>query len=515
MTTIPGREGYRTGSGFVFGLWLGAAAIAACAADSTAVTSGSGGQAGSSTTGAGTGGSPSGAGGGTGNPGTGGTNTGGAGTTGTATGGRGGTGGNIGPTGTGGAGNAVGSGGKGGATDGGIGAGAGGSISRPDGGLGGTPGAVTFGPNIKLNDDTGGADQMETSISAGPNGELLVSWVDYRAGLNCGYTFSSDSGATWAKNFLIKPSGGGITGDATSAIGADGTMYAVCQDYGISQIRISTSIDKGATWSAPASSQSSPDKPWIGASPTKAGVLFISWLGSSAGVKGSMDGGKTWGMVHPLESLNHGTALMVGSTGVVHVPFSPNGGEIRYARSKDLGQTWEPTRTISQTGTFCFSGCGSRQNPIVSGGADPTGRYAAVAWAATYTGGDGNEDIWVTYTSDGGDTWTKPMRANDNKTASRQWQAWVAVDSYGRMHLVWSDTRNGKLDTYYARSLPDPTKGFEPNIKVNDKSGAIPSDILDYKGIAVHGDDVFVSFEDTRNGNNDIYFAKAPGAAGP
>jgi hypothetical protein len=107
------------------------------------------------------------------------------------------------------------------------------------------------------------------------------------------------------------------------------------------------------------------------------------------------------------------------------------------------------------------------------------------------------------------------LKVNDNKVKSRQFQPWVAVDRYGRMHVIWTDERNGKLDTDYARSLPDPTKGFEANVQVNDKSGPIVSDILDYKGIAVYGNDVFATFEDSRNGNSDIYFAKAPGAAGP
>jgi Neuraminidase (sialidase) len=374
---------------------------------------------------------------------------------------------------------------------------------------------VKFGANVRLNDDTGSANQMETMIAAGQNGRLLVSWVDYRSGLNCGYTYSTDGGATWAKNFLIKPMNGNITGDATVSIDASGMMYAVCQDYGISQIRLSTSTDDGATWSAPQSIQSAPDKPWIGTSPSVAGTGFVTWLGNSAGIRRTTDGGKTWGPVHALEFLNHGTTLNVGSSGVVHVAFSPNGGDIRYARSQDLGDTWAATRTIGQTGTFSWENAGSRQHPIMGGGADPTGKYAAITWAAQYTGGEGDDDIWVIYTSDSGGTWTKPIKVNDNKTKSRQFQPWVAVDAIGRMHVTWTDARNGKNDTYYARSLSDPTKGFEANVQVNDMSGNVAADLLDYKGIAVQGSDVVVVFSDTRRGNNDIFFAKAAGAAAP
>lgn len=490
-------------------LWIACAAmtIAACGSTSEDVGDGSGGNATS-----GTGGIATSAAGGTstgvimaaaGTPVTGGSNSGSGGQP-------AGVGGSIGGLMGDGTGGQIGSGGA--TMSGGIG-GSGGLAGS--GGVGPASGPVKFLPNVKVNDDAGGADQMETFVAAGPNGTVLVSWVDYRAGLNCGFAASADGGATFKKNMLVKPAGGNITGDATAGVDAAGTLYAVCQDYGISQIRVMTSSDKGDSWSAVKSVQSSPDKPWVGASPAKAGTAFVSWLGGDAGVKRTTDSGETWGAVHPLESLNHGTTLSVGSSGVVHVAFSPNGGNIRYARSKDLGDTWEPTRTIGQTGTFCWSSCGSRQNPILGGGSDPTGKYVTVVWAATYTGGEGDEDIWAIYSSDSGDNWSKPIKVNDNPNKSRQWQAWGSVDRLGRIHVVWSDMRNGKLDTYYARSLPDPTKGFEKNIQVNDGSGKVPSDILDFKGLAISGDDVYVSFPDTRNGNVDIYFAKAPGAAGP
>ena len=139
----------------------------------------------------------------------------------------------------------------------------------------------------------------------------------------------------------------------------------------------------------------------------------------------------------------------------------------------------------------------------------------AITWAAELPGGDGNEDIWVIYSSDFGDTWTDPIRANDNESSSRQFQPWVAVDRHGRVHAVWTDQRNDNQDTYYAR-MANPEDGFEENVQVNDgNGGSISGNILDYKGIAIQGSDVMVVFPDTREGSNDIYFAKAPGAAGP
>ena len=79
-------------------------------------------------------------------------------------------------------------------------------------------------------------------------------------------------------------------------------------------------------------------------------------------------------------------------------------------------------------------------------------------------GGQQDDDVWLLYSKDGGMTWTKPLRVNDNTTPSRQFQSWVAVDGCGRVHVAWTDLRNGQNEVWYARSA-DPTKGFEANFR--------------------------------------------------
>ena len=51
---------------------------------------------------------------------------------------------------------------------------------------------------------------------------------------------------------------------------------------------------------------------------------------------------------------------------------------------------------------------------------------------------------------------------------------------------------------------------------MTDGRGSGNTDFLgDYKGIAVSGPDVLVVWHDTRRDSGDIYFSRAPGAAGP
>jgi hypothetical protein len=149
----------------------------------------------------------------------------------------------------------------------------------------------------------------------------------------------------------------------------------------------------------------------------------------------------------------------------------------------------------------------------VGGGADPTGKYVALTWPAQRSGD--NEDIWLVYSSDGGDTWTDPLRVNDDDGSARQMQPWVAVDTHGRVHVAWTDMRNDRNETWYARSA-NPSEGFEANVQVTDESGSMPGGFLgDYKGITISGTDVIVVWQDTRSDDGDIYAARALNAAGP
>ncbi len=401
-------------------------------------------------------------------------------------------------------------------------AGAGGSTGGR-GGSGGAPmpAAVSWTTNIRLNDDTGNGRQSEVALATGPGGLAIAGWMDERSTRVCAFSFTTNGGMTWSKNVSIPNMSGMFVGDPAVAIDGGGTMYAVCQEYlntgTTGNIRMMTSTDKGVTWSAIRTIGSAPDKPWAGGGTTE-GTVFVSWLGNPGGIKRSLDRGVTWGPTQSLGNIIHGTAITVSATGLVHVPYNldSNRNQLRYLRSRDNGATWEATRDlIPDMGTFCFN-CNPRQHPIVGAGADPSGQIVAFTWASRMTGGQGDDDVWLLYSKDGGATWTQPIRVNDNPTASRQFEPWVAVDNYGRVHVAWTDYRNGgQNETWYARSV-DPSKGFEPNIQITDGRGSGNTDFLgDYKGIAVSGADVLVVWHDTRRDIGDIYFSRAVGAAGP
>jgi hypothetical protein len=233
-------------------------------------------------------------------------------------------------------------------------------------------------------------------------------------------------------------------------------------------------------------------------------------------MKRSTDYGVTWEDTISLGFINHGTTVSFApETSLVHVAYNTGEDTVTYRRSRDLGVSFEPARDLSDQGFPCRAPCSPRSHPIVGADADPTGRVVAITWASRlqHPDAEGDDDVWAIVSYDSGDTFSDPIRVNDNLNPSRQFQPWAAVDSYGGVHVVWTDLRdNGQNATYYAR-MTDPEAGFEPNVEVTDATGAPPNFLGDYKGIDIQGRDVVVTWADTRSGGAGIYFARAVDAA--
>ena len=381
---------------------------------------------------------------------------------------------------------------------------------------------VTFGPNVKVSDDSGRGQQTEVLLVARPDGLLFAAWMDNRQSPSrCGYSVSKDGGATWGTNFFASTQGSGraFAGDPAAAIDEAGNLYAGCQDYasgglGTNYVLLAHSKDDGETWSDFERVNQSLDKPWLGA--TGDGTVLLTWLGNPGGMKRSTDYGATWENTISLGYINHGTTATFTDTGLVHVAYNTRENTVTYRRSDDDARTFEPARDLSPQGQPCRSPCSPRSHPIVGADSDPTGKVVAITWASRqqHDDAEGDDDVWVIVSYDSGETFSDPIRVNDNMNPSRQFQSWVAVDKYGAVHVVWTDLRdNGQNSTYYAR-MTDIEMGFEPNVKVNDGGGNPSSFLGDYKGIDIHGRDVVVIWTDNRNdASGDIYFARAKDAA--
>ena len=116
----------------------------------------------------------------------------------------------------------------------------------------------------------------------------------------------------------------------------------------------------------------------------------------------------------------------------------------------------------------------------------------------------GNQDIYFSRSTDGGQTFGRNVRVNDDSDTAGQFNPSLAVDADGTVYLAWHDLRAGQSDIYFAASR-DGGATFSANRRLNDDRGEAyqfhPSLGAGRKGA------VAVAWEDYRNGRADVYLA--------
>jgi hypothetical protein len=119
---------------------------------------------------------------------------------------------------------------------------------------------------------------------------------------------------------------------------------------------------------------------------------------------------------------------------------------------------------------------------------------------------------------------------NPNEVISGQAMPRLAVDAHGNLSLIWYDTRhdpaNHLLDVWGTTST-DAGLSFSPNYRVTDQSfdadagrftdaiGKTDYYLGDFQGLALANNTAYAAWTDTRNGNQDIFFARDPIAPVP
>jgi hypothetical protein len=114
---------------------------------------------------------------------------------------------------------------------------------------------------------------------------------------------------------------------------------------------------------------------------------------------------------------------------------------------------------------------------------------------------DGNLEIYYKRSTDGGVSWGTDTRLTNN--SARSWDPSLAV-SGPVVHLIWADERNGNLEIYYKRSTDGGVSwGTDTRLTNNFADSWHPS-------VAVSGSVVHVIWEDSRDGNWEIYYKRDP-----
>jgi len=150
-------------------------------------------------------------------------------------------------------------------------------------------------------------------------------------------------------------------------------------------------------------------------------------------------------------------------------------GRINLVTSDDGGQIFSDPRqmaVIHQYGhareSQSVKGLGGAQLAL---DASPGARRGTL-YAVWLDAADGNYQVMTAASPDGGTTWSRPVRVNDNEGASNQSNPAIAVDGVGVVGVSWNDRRADPTDLcyqpYFAASA-DGGASFSPNVEVSQE----------------------------------------------
>lgn len=130
-------------------------------------------------------------------------------------------------------------------------------------------------------------------------------------------------------------------------------------------------------------------------------------------------------------------------------------------------------------------------------------------------------DVYLARSRDGGFTWERGFRVNDDTigNGATQWMAAMAVAPNGRIDVTWFDTRNDMSDPtpdsqlYYSFSTDGGTS-WAPNRRISDMFDTrigwpSQSKIGDYNQIVSDDYGVDIAYSATFTGGQDVYYLRA------
>lgn len=385
----------------------------------------------------------------------------------------------------------------------------------------------------------------EPSISLNPkNPKYLV------AGANLNnYYYSSDTGKTWSNGTLSSTYG--VWGDPTIIPDGQGSFYFFhlsnpSDGNWIDRIVCQKSTNNGQSWSngtyTGLNGTKAQDKQWA-AVDYKRNIIYLTWTqfdsygsfnqldSSHILFSRSTDGGLTWltpkrldikgGDCIDSDNTLEGAVPAVGPNGQVYVAWSGH-GNLYFTRSLNGGNTFSAPKVIAtMPGGWDYDIPGlQRCNGLpvtvcdISNG--PNRGTIYVNWT-DQRNGTTNTDVWVIKSTDGGATWSTPVRVNDDNSNRHQFLTWMAVDqSNGRLYFVFYDRRNyadSRTDVYMARSN-DGGQTFT-NFKISETPFTPNSGVFfgDYNNLTAYKNIVRPMWTRMDGGNTSVWTALVNTAA--
>ncbi len=330
-------------------------------------------------------------------------------------------------------------------------------------------GGLTFGPNVRVNDVPGTAGLFGATVALDQQNRVFVVWFDDRDGdYDIFFARESEQGGGFAPNVRVnddkmRPEKLDEFADEDTAA-ARGPAFQTLPSLVVDE--------KGVTSVA-----------WQDYRRDQADIYFAK----------STDGGKTFGPnVRVNDDIGRAgqlyPSMAVDARGTLYLAwhdFRKGDQDIYFAKSTDGGKTFSRNLRMNDD-----AGTTGQFNPSLAVDAD------GIVYLAWHDLREGNADIYLAVSRDGGSTFSPNIRLNDDRGDAYQFHPSLGVGKRGTVAVAWEDYRNGHADIFLTHS----TNGgatFSPNIRVNDDRGA--ADHL-HAGLAVGMENgVAVMWEDQRH----------------
>jgi len=434
--------------------------------------------------------------------------------------------------------------------------------------------------NMRLNTDFTTELQNEEMIWVSPvdSNIVMAVWRDFRLGFRkVAIGVSTDGGYTWVDSLLT---GGVYIRYSDPAIWCDrfGNFYPLAMNfswtfYGECNLALWKTTDNGTSWLGPwyavhdTVNEFAEDKEFMTIDRTGGsydGNIYICWARFPSPTRimfvRSTDGGVNWsdtlvvGSPDEVEGYSSGqfSFPLVDAYGNVYVVWRGYVkinetwyGCQRMVKSTDGGQSFTyPSEVIMVNNDVWEAPGGINIYNMCAMDADiTTGPYRGNIYLAVPDGTteepNSPSDIILVKSTDGGDTWSEPIRVNDEPEdlPIYQFHPWMVVNQEGVIIVFFYDQRSDppnyvKFDSYIAFSF-DGGETFTTNYRVSDVSSD-PYDAYtniqrddsyqppssrsttlrpmagllgEYIGVSAYYERVHCVWTDTRDGNQNVYYS--------
>ncbi|MFC2119735.1 T9SS type A sorting domain-containing protein [Bacteroidota bacterium] len=378
----------------------------------------------------------------------------------------------------------------------------------------------------------------ETSIAVDPNdrNKMVIGWRQFDTVNNnfrqAGYGYTTDGGQTWTFPGVIEP--GVFRSDPVLDYDVYGNFYYNSltnnPDY---YCKVFKSSNGGSSWDSGTDAHGG-DKQWMTIDKTAGpgnGHIYAFWTSFfSTCFPGfftrSTDGGGSFEDCITIPDDPSWGTLMVGPNGNLYVGAS---GSFDFVVAKSTnaqisGQTvtWDMATNVNLDGFITYGigpnpgGLGGQTSIAIDTSNGPYHGNVYLLCSVERNSTSDPLDVMFARSTDGGVTWSSPIRVNDDaSTSAYQWFGTMSVAPTGRIDVIWLDTRDnpGSYNSalYYSNSK-DGGSTWWPNEKLSDSfdphvGWPQQNKMGDYFHMVSDSNGASLAWAATFNNEQDVYYS--------